>query len=61
MSEKIKVTLIKSGIGCPERHRKTLVALGLTRIGRSIEIVKNDSVLGMINKVKHLVTVDGQK
>lgn len=60
MSEKMKVTLVKSGVGCPSRHRKTLVALGLTRIGRTIEIANNSSVLGMIDKVKHLVTVSGQ-
>ena len=57
MSETIKIKLIRSGIGCPERHRKTLKALGLNRLGAEAVIDRNNAVLGMIEKVKHLVCV----
>lgn len=60
MAEKKKtlhVEQVKSAIGCPEDQHQTLKALGLGRIGKSIDQVDNDCVRGMIFKVKHLVKV----
>ncbi len=56
-SKKLVVTQIKSAIGRKYDQERTLKALGLGRIGKSSELVDNDSVRGMIFKVKHLVEV----
>jgi large subunit ribosomal protein L30 len=55
---KIKVTQLKSSIKRPQRQKRTLEALGLRKIGQVV--VHNDSanILGMINKVKHLVSTE---
>lgn len=54
---KIKVTQVKSNIKRPENQKRTLEALGLHRIGQVVEHEDSDVIKGMINKVKHLVTV----
>lgn len=54
----LRVTQIKSTIGCPKDQGRTLKALGLGKIGRSVEQIDNPSVQGMIFKVKHLVKVE---
>lgn len=53
---KIKVTQVKSGIKKPQNQKRTLEALGLKRIGQVVEHENTPSILGMINKVKHLVS-----
>ena len=53
----LRLTQVKSAVGRPADQGKTLKALGLGKIGRSVEQVDNDSVRGMIFKVKHLVEV----
>ncbi len=53
----MKVKQIKSTIGRPESQVKILKALGLGKIGKTVELVDNESVRGMVNKVKHLVEV----
>ena len=59
MAEKtLRVTQIKSTIGRPKDQVLTLKALGLGKIGRTVEKVDNPSVRGMIFKVKHLVKVE---
>ena len=59
MAEKtLRVTQIKSTIGSPKDQGLTLKALGLGKIGRTVEKVDNPSVRGMIFKVKHLVKVE---
>ena len=59
MAEKtLRVTQIKSTIGRPKDQGLTLKALGLGKIGRTVEKVDNPSVRGMIIKVKHLVKVE---
>ena len=50
-----------SAIGRPERQRKTLVGLGLTRIGRRRQLEDTPAVRGMIAKVAHLVKIVGEK
>lgn len=58
---KIKVTQIKSRIGSTARQKKTLDALGLTKMNRTIEVEGSPQVLGMVRKVSHLVTVEESK
>ncbi|MDR0459441.1 MAG: 50S ribosomal protein L30 [Coriobacteriales bacterium] len=54
----LKVTQIRSTIGFPADQGKTIRALGLGRINKSVEQVDNPAVRGMIFKVKHLVKVE---
>jgi large subunit ribosomal protein L30 len=54
----LRVTQIKSTIGTPADQKATVRALGLKRINDSIDKVDNDTVRGMIFKVKHLVKVE---
>ena len=54
----LRITQVKSTIGRKVDQEKTLRALGLGRIGKSVEQVDNQSVRGMIFKVKHLVEVE---
>ena len=55
---KLKVTQTRSQIGQSERHRGTLRALGLGKIGRSAEHTESPQLAGMLRKVSHLVKVD---
>ena len=54
----ITVTQIKSPIGRQSYQRKTLIGLGLNKIGRTKELEDTAAIRGMVNKVKHLVKVD---
>lgn len=56
--KKIKVSLVKSRIGRPERQKRTLTALGLGRINSSNEHTLTPQIEGMIAKVAHLVKVE---
>ena len=55
---KIRVTQTRSQIGQSERHRGTLRALGLGKIGRSAEHSESAQLAGMLRKVRHLVKVE---
>ncbi|MDC6352610.1 50S ribosomal protein L30 [Zeaxanthinibacter sp. PT1] len=55
---KIKVTQVKSGIKRPQNQKRTLEALGLRKIGQVVEHEDTPAILGMINKVKHLVSTE---
>lgn len=55
--KKIKVTQVKSGIDRPERQKKTLAALGLTKLNATVEVEATPQILGMVRKVNHLVKV----
>jgi large subunit ribosomal protein L30 len=55
---KIKVTKVKSSIKKPQNQKRTLEALGLKRIGQVVEHDATPNILGMVNKVKHLVSVE---
>jgi large subunit ribosomal protein L30 len=55
---KVKITQVRSQIGQSERHRGTLRALGLGKIGRSVEQVETPVLAGMLRKVGHLVKVE---
>jgi large subunit ribosomal protein L30 len=56
--ETVVVTQTRSAIGRQADQRKTLIGLGLNKIGRTRELEDTPSVRGMINKVKHLVKVE---
>jgi large subunit ribosomal protein L30 len=55
---KLRVTQIRSQIGQSHRHRGTLRALGLGKIGRSAEHEESPQLAGMLRKVRHLVKVE---
>jgi large subunit ribosomal protein L30 len=57
---KLKLTQVRSEIGQSQRHRGTLRALGLGRIGKSNEIDESPVLAGMLRKVRHLVKVEEQ-
>ena len=54
----LRVTQVRSSIGQSERHRGTLRALGLGKIGRSAEHQESPQLEGMLRKVRHLVQVE---
>ncbi len=56
--KKIKITQVKSGIDRSERLKQTLVALGLNKINATKEVIATPQILGMVNKVNHLVKVE---
>ena len=58
MAGKLKVTLIKSMIGRPEKHRKVLRGMGLTKVNRTVVLKDIPPVRGMIEKVSHLVKAE---
>ena len=55
---KIRIKLVKSGIDRPERQKRTLRALGLTKMNRAVEVEATPQVKGMVHSVNHLVQVE---
>ena len=55
---KLKLTQVRSQIGQSQRHRGTLRALGLGKIGRTAEHDDTPAIAGMLRKVRHLVKVE---
>ncbi len=55
---KVRITQVKSQIGQTERHRGTLRALGLGKIGTTAEHVESPQLAGMLRKVRHLVKIE---
>jgi large subunit ribosomal protein L30 len=55
---KLKITQVRSQIGQSKKHRGTLRALGLGKIGRTAEHPESPETLGMLRKVRHLVRID---
>lgn len=58
MAKPIEVRLVRSPIGRPEKHRRILQALGLTRMNRPVNLYSSPQVLGALKKVIHLVSVE---
>ena len=58
MADKLKITLVKSPIGAVPKHRKTVDALGLRKLNKSVEMPNNAAVQGMVKQVSHLVKVE---
>lgn len=56
----VSVTQIKSAIGREGSQRKTLIGLGLNKIGRTKELEDTPSVRGMINRISYMLRVEGE-
>ncbi len=59
--KKIKVTQVRSQIRRPQDQKRTLVALGLRKMNQVVEHDASPTILGMVNKVKHLISVEEVK
>ncbi|HDG98910.1 MAG: 50S ribosomal protein L30 [Deltaproteobacteria bacterium] len=57
MADKIRVTLVKSGIGYNRKIRETLKGLGLTKLHKTVELKNTPAIRGMIKKVSFLVEI----
>jgi large subunit ribosomal protein L30 len=60
MSRTLKITLIKSMIGHPEKHRRVVHSLGLRKLNKTVVLADTPIVRGMIQKVSHLLEVKEQ-
>ena len=61
MAAKLKITLVKSMIGRPEKHRRVLRGMGLTKLNKTVELQDTPAIRGMINVVSHLVNAEEKK
>lgn len=55
---KIRITQIKSVIDRSERQKRTMKALGLSKLNQSVEVEANAAIIGMVRKVNHLVAIE---
>jgi large subunit ribosomal protein L30 len=58
MALKLKVTLVRSGINRPQRHKDTIKGLGLTSLNKSVVLNDTPAIRGMIRAVSHMVRVE---
>ena len=58
MSVAVKITLRKSVIGRPEKHRRTVQSLGLRKLNKTVVLTDTPTVRGMIRKVSHMLAVE---
>ncbi|HPC74940.1 MAG TPA: 50S ribosomal protein L30 [Syntrophales bacterium] len=58
MTKRLKITLVKSYIGRPEKHRKVLRGMGLQKLNGTVLLQDTPEIRGMINKVSHLLSVE---
>lgn len=58
MADKLKITLKKSTIGAIPKHKKTVIALGLKKLNKTVELPDNVATRGMVAQVRHLVEVE---
>ena len=58
MADKLKITLVKSPIGAVPKQVKTVEALGLKKLNKTVEMPDNAATRGMIQQVRHLVKVE---
>ena len=58
MADKLKIALVKSTIGAVPKHKKTIEALGLSKMHKTVELPDNAATRGMIKQVQHLVKVE---
>ncbi len=61
MAGKLAITLVKSMIGRPEKHRKVLRGMGLTKLNKTVHLEDTPAIRGMIFKVSHLVKAEEAK
>jgi len=58
VTKRLKITLVKSYIGRPEKHRKVLRGMGLQKLNGTVPLQDTPEIRGMINKVSHLLSVE---
>jgi len=58
VAKQIKITLVRSYIGRPEKQRRIVKGMGLGKMNRSVILADTPEIRGMANKVKHLVSVE---
>ena len=58
MADKLKITLVKSPIGCVPKHKKIVEALGLRKVNHTVEQPDNAAIRGMIKQVGYLLKVE---
>ena len=58
MADTLKVTLVKSPIGAIPKHRRTVEALGLSKLHKTVELPNNAATKGMIQQVGYLLKVE---
>lgn len=58
MANTLKVTLVKSPIGAVPKHKKTIEAMGLRKMHKTVELPDNDATRGMIKQVSYMVKVE---
>ena len=58
MADTLKITLVKSPIGCVPKHRRTVEALGLKKLHKTVELPNNAATKGMIKQVEYLLKVE---
>jgi large subunit ribosomal protein L30 len=56
--KRLRVTLVKSGIGYSQRQKGTIKALGLRKLGSAVEVSGTPEILGMLAKIPHLIRVE---
>ena len=61
MDKKLKITMVKSYIGRPEKQRQILRGMGLGRLNKTVLLEDTPEIRGMINKVSHLVFMEEVK
>jgi large subunit ribosomal protein L30 len=61
MAKKIQITLVRSPLSCKPKHRRTVRALGLRKIGQSVVHDDTDAIRGMANTIHYLVNVEESK
>ncbi|HIV25558.1 MAG TPA: 50S ribosomal protein L30 [Candidatus Scatomonas pullistercoris] len=58
MADKLKITLVKSTIGCVPKHKKTVEAMGLRKLNHTVELPDNAATRGMVKQVGYLLKVE---
>ena len=58
MADTVKVTLIRSTIGAVQKNKKTIEALGLNKVGKTVELPNNAATMGAVRKVAPYVKVE---
>ena len=58
MAEKLRITLVKSPIGAVPKHRKTVEAMGLTKMHKTVELPDNAATIGQIQQIGYMLKVE---
>ena len=56
--KKLRITLVKSPISAVPKHRRTVEAMGLNKLHKTVELPDNESIRGQLHKVEHLIKVE---